>query len=106
MMVRTDHHGQEPAEPMAIALGYQEKSVLRPIPHEGHFRVAIPRGLGVVEDAVAVALQPPPGIVVFQLEPPVGSGLAHVDVLDVGRIAACVRIAAAHLRWSRQTSDW
>src|SRR6188474_1927334 len=59
-----------------------------PIPHEGHFRVAIPRGLGVVEDAVAVELQPPPGIVVFQLEPPVGSGFAHVDVLDVGRIAA------------------
>src|SRR5262245_35916593 len=35
-----------------------------PIPHEGHFRVAIPRGLGVVKDAVAVTLQPPPGIVV------------------------------------------
>ena len=37
--------------------------------HEGHFRVAILRGLGVVEDALAVALQPPPGILVDQLEP-------------------------------------
>ena len=36
MMVRTDHHGQEPAEPMAIALGYQEKSVER---HRFHMRV-------------------------------------------------------------------
>ena len=53
--------------------------------------------LGVVKDAVAVALQPPPGIVVDQLEPPVGP-VAHVDVFDVGRIAACVGIAAAHFR--------
>jgi hypothetical protein len=68
-----------------------------PIPHEGHFRVAILRGLGVVEDALAVALQPPPGIVVDQLKPPVGP-VAHVDVLDVCRITAGVRIAAAHLR--------
>src|SRR4029079_12123120 len=43
-----------------------------PVPHEGHFRVAILRGLGVVEDTLAVALKPPPGIVVNQLEPPVG----------------------------------
>ena len=66
-----------------------------PIPHEGHFRVSILRGLGVVEDALAVALQPPPGIVVDQLKPPVGP-VAHVDVFDVGRIAAGVGIAAAH----------
>lgn len=36
MMVRTDHHGQEPAEPMAIALGYQLKSVER---HRFYMRV-------------------------------------------------------------------
>ena len=29
MIVRIDHHGQEPAEPMAIALGYQLKIVER-----------------------------------------------------------------------------
>ena len=40
-----------------------------PIPHEGHIRVAILRGLGVVEDALAVALQPPPGIVVDYSSP-------------------------------------
>ena len=95
-MVRNDHHGQEPDGPMAIALGYQLKSVERHrIPHEGHFRVAILRGLGVVEDALAVALQPPPGIVVGQLHTPVGQ-FAHVDVFDVGRIALSVGIAAAH----------
>ena len=36
MMVRTDHHGQEPAEPMAIALGYQLKRVER---HRFYMRV-------------------------------------------------------------------
>src|ERR1043165_9734716 len=36
MMVRSDHHGQEPAGPMASALGYQEKSVER---HRFHMRV-------------------------------------------------------------------
>src|SRR5215468_10069016 len=36
MMVRTDHNGQEPAGPMASALGYQEKSVER---HLFHMRV-------------------------------------------------------------------
>ena len=50
---------------MAITSGYQEKSVERQqFQHEGHIRVAILRGLGVVEDALAVALQPPPEIVV------------------------------------------
>ena len=68
-----------------------------PIPHEGHFRVAILRGLGVVEDALAVALQPPPGIFVDQLEPPVGS-VAHVNVFNISRIAAGVGIAATHFR--------
>jgi hypothetical protein len=29
MMVRTDNHGQQPAAPMAIELGYQLKSVER-----------------------------------------------------------------------------
>ena len=46
-----------------------EKRGAPPIPHEGHFRIARLRSLGVVEDALAVALQPPPGIVVDQLEP-------------------------------------
>src|SRR6476469_10865377 len=41
----------------------REKRGAPPIPHEGHFRVAILRGLGVVKDALAVALQPPPGII-------------------------------------------
>ena len=36
MMVRNDHHGQEPEGPMAIALGYQLKSVER---HRFHMRV-------------------------------------------------------------------
>jgi hypothetical protein len=62
-MVRIDHNGQEPAGPPT------EERGAPPIPHDGHFRVAILRGLGVVEDALAVALQPPPGIVVDQLEP-------------------------------------
>jgi hypothetical protein len=35
-MVRIDHHGQEPAGPMAITLGYQVKSVER---HRFHIRV-------------------------------------------------------------------
>ena len=68
-----------------------------PIPRDGHFRVARLRGLGVVKDAVAVPLQPQPGILVDQLEPPVGP-VAHVDVLEVGRITAGVGIAAAHFR--------
>ena len=53
-----------------------------PIPHEGHFRVSILRRLGVVEDALAVALQPPPGIVVDQLETPIGP-VAHVNSMSV-----------------------
>src|SRR4029079_5502378 len=36
MMVRIDHNGQEPAGPMAITLGYQEKSVER---HRFHITV-------------------------------------------------------------------
>src|SRR5215510_7448943 len=36
MMVRADHNGQEPAEPMVIALGYQVKSVER---HRFHMTV-------------------------------------------------------------------
>jgi hypothetical protein len=60
MMVRNDHNGQEPTGPMASALGYQEKSVERHRVHMSYFAVAILGGLGVVEDAVAVALQPPP----------------------------------------------
>src|SRR6476661_8928163 len=75
----------------------REKRGAPPIPHYCHFGVAILRGFGVVEDTLAVALQPPPGIVVNQLEPPVGP-VAHVDVFDVGRIAAGVGIAAAHFR--------
>ena len=35
-MVRNDHHGPEPDGPMAIALGYQLKSVER---HRFHMRV-------------------------------------------------------------------
>ena len=35
-MVRNDHHGQEPDGPMAIALGYQLKSVER---HRFHMTV-------------------------------------------------------------------
>ena len=38
---------------MASALGYQDEECgAPPIPHASHFRVAILRGLGVVEDAV------------------------------------------------------
>ena len=76
-----------------LILSTTEERGAPPIPHEGHFRVARLRGLGVVEDALAVPLQPPPGIVVDQLEPPVGP-IAHVDVFDVGRITAGVGIAA------------
>ena len=68
-----------------------------PIPRDCHFRVTRLRGLGVVKDAVAVPLEPPPSILVDQLKPPVGP-VAHVDVLEVGRIAAGVGIAAAHFR--------
>jgi hypothetical protein len=63
MMVRTDHNGQEPAGPMAITLGYQEKSVER---HRFHMRVTSV----LREDALAVAIQLPPGIIVDELEPP------------------------------------
>src|SRR4029079_17547737 len=53
--------------------------------------------LGVVKDAVTVALQPPPGIVVDQLKPPLGL-VAHIDVSDCRRNTAGIRIASAHLR--------
>jgi hypothetical protein len=57
---------------MAIALGYQEKSVER---HRFHMRVtSVLRSCAVLaslKTRLAVALQPPPGIVVDQLEPPV-----------------------------------
>jgi hypothetical protein len=48
---------------------------------------------GQICDAVPLFLGPP-GIFVDQLEPPVGP-VAHVNVFDVGRIAAGVGIAAA-----------
>ena len=47
MMVRIDHNGQEPAGPMASALGYQEKSVER---HPFHMRV-----ISVLRDCAVLA---------------------------------------------------
>ena len=47
MMVRKDHHGQAPDGPMAIALGYQLKSVER---HQFHVRV-----ISVLRDCAVLA---------------------------------------------------
>jgi hypothetical protein len=67
------HNGQEPAGPIGERVGVpREERRAPPIPRDRHFRIARLRGLGVVKDAVAVPLQPQPGILVDQLEPPVG----------------------------------
>ena len=83
MMVRTDHHGQEPAGPMAITLGYQVKSVER---HEFHMRViSVLRSCAVLASLKTRSLlrfSHHQEILVDQLEPPVGS-VAHVNVFDV-----------------------
>ena len=98
MMVRTDHNGQEPAGPIAITLGYKEKSVDR---HQFHMSViSVLRSCAVLASFKTRSLlrfNHHQEILVDQLEPPVGR-LAHVDVFDVGGIAAGVGIAAAHFR--------
>ena len=99
MMVRTDHNGQEPAGPMASAFGYQEKSVERHgYSHEGHFGVAILRGLlASLKIWSLLRFNHHQKLSLISFEPPVGT-VAHVDVLDICRITAGVGIAAAHLR--------
>ena len=47
MRVRTDHNGQEPEGPMAITLGYEEKSVER---HLFHIKV-----ISVLRDCAVLA---------------------------------------------------
>ena len=50
MMVRIDHNGQEPGGRWHHVGVPTDERGAPPIPHEGHFRVAILRGVGVVED--------------------------------------------------------
>jgi len=98
MMVRADHNGQEPAEPMVIALGYQVKSVER---HRFHMTV-----ISVLRDCAVLASLKTRSLLRFNhhqesslvsSSPPVGPA-THVDVFEVGCIAASIRITAAHFR--------
>ena len=83
---------------MAIALGYQLKSVERHRFHiQGHFCVASCAGQASLNTRSLLRFNHHQGILIDQLETPIVS-VAHVDVLNVSRIAAGVRIAATHFR--------
>src|SRR3546814_3346868 len=62
------------------------------VPHDGDLGLAVGGRLGVVEHALAVALEPPPGVLVLQLDAGIGPG-AHRSEEHTSELQSLMRLS-------------